>query len=44
MDYVIISVQWRGKVGASGLQLRAQLGHTTASMTDHYSHLDAQAT
>jgi integrase len=33
-----------GQVGASGQQLRAQLGHTTASMTDHYSHLDAQAT
>lgn len=33
-----------GQVGASGSQLRAQLGHTTASMTDHYSHLDAQAT
>lgn len=33
-----------GKMGASGLHLRAQLGHTTASMTDHYSHLDAQAT
>ncbi len=33
-----------GKTGASGSQLRAQLGQTTASMTDHYSHLDAQAT
>jgi integrase len=33
-----------GKMGASGLQLRAQLGHATASMTDNYSHLDAQAT
>jgi len=33
-----------GHLGASGQQLRAQLGHTSASMTDHYSHLDAQAT
>lgn len=33
-----------GQIGASGQQLRSQLGHTTASMTDHYSHLDAQAT
>jgi len=33
-----------GKLGASGQQLRSQLGHVTASMTDHYSHLDAQAT
>lgn len=33
-----------GQMGASGQQLRAQLGHATASMTDHYSHLDAQAT
>lgn len=33
-----------GYIGASGQQLRSQLGHTTASMTDHYSHLDAQAT
>lgn len=33
-----------GKMGASGQQLRAQLGHATTSMTDHYSHLDAQAT
>lgn len=33
-----------GQIGASGQQLRSQLGHTSASMTDHYSHLDAQAT
>lgn len=33
-----------GQIGATGSQLRAQLGHTTASMTDHYSHLDAKAT
>ncbi len=33
-----------GQLGASGQQLRSQLGHATASMTDHYSHLDAQAT
>lgn len=33
-----------GQIGASGQQLRSQLGHATASMTDHYSHLDAQAT
>lgn len=31
--------------GASGLQLRSQLGHTTSRMTDLYSaHLDAQTT
>ena len=31
--------------GASGLQLRSQLGHATSRMTDLYSaHLDAQAT
>lgn len=33
-----------GQIGASGQQLRSQLGHTSTSMTDHYSHLDAQAT
>ncbi len=33
-----------GQMGASGQQLRSQLGHATTSMTDHYSHLDAQAT
>lgn len=33
-----------GQLGASGQQLRSQLGHATASMTDHYSHLDAEAT
>lgn len=33
-----------GQIGASGQQLRSQLGHTSASMTDHYSHLDAHAT
>lgn len=32
------------KDGASGLQLRSQMGHTTASMTDHYTHLDAEST
>ncbi|MBS0272631.1 MAG: site-specific integrase [Proteobacteria bacterium] len=32
------------KAGASGLQLRSQLGHSSASMTDHYTHLDANAT
>jgi integrase len=33
-----------GQIGASGTQLRTQLGHTTASMTDLYTHHDAQAT
>lgn len=33
-----------GRMGASGQQLRSQLGHVSANMTDHYSHLDAQAT
>lgn len=33
-----------GQVGATSSQLRSQLGHTTAAMTDHYSHLDAQST
>ncbi|MBB64048.1 MAG: hypothetical protein CMO81_03200 [Waddliaceae bacterium] len=33
-----------GHFGASGGQLRAQLGHSTSSMTDHYSHLDAEST
>ena len=32
------------KAGASGLQLRSQLGHSSASMTDHYTHLDANST
>ncbi|CRX38831.1 tyrosine-type recombinase/integrase [Estrella lausannensis] len=32
------------KAGASGLQLRSQLGHSSASMTDHYTHLDAEST
>lgn len=33
-----------GGLGASGTQLRAQLGHSSSRMTDHYSHLDAHAT
>jgi integrase len=33
-----------GQVGASGTQLRSQLGHSSSAMTDRYSHLDAQAT
>lgn len=33
-----------GELGASGIQLRSQLGHSSSSMTDHYSHLDADAT
>lgn len=33
-----------GQIGATGVQLRAQMGHTTSSMTDHYSHLSAEDT
>ena len=33
-----------GGIGATGVQLRAQLGHSSSRMTDHYSHLDANAT
>lgn len=33
-----------GELGASGIQLRTQLGHSSSQMTDHYSHLDAEAT
>ena len=33
-----------GQLGASGTQLRSQLGHSSSVMTDHYSHLDADAT
>ncbi|MGL4539469.1 MAG: tyrosine-type recombinase/integrase [Candidatus Rhabdochlamydia sp.] len=33
-----------GEMGASGVQLRAQLGHSSSRMTDHYSHLEADAT
>lgn len=32
------------KIGASGQQLRSQMGHSTSSMTDHYSHIDAEST
>jgi integrase len=32
------------KLGASGQQLRSQMGHTTSSMTDHYSHIEANGT
>lgn len=32
------------EIGASGQQLRSQMGHTTASMTDHYSHIEANGT
>jgi len=33
-----------GTLGASGVQLRAQLGHSSSRMTDHYSHVEADAT
>lgn len=33
-----------GGLGASGVQLRSQLGHSSSRMTDHYSHLEAEAT
>lgn len=33
-----------GNIGATGVQLRTQLGHTTSTMTDHYTHGDAQTT
>jgi integrase len=33
-----------GEIGASGTQLRAQLGHSSSRMTDHYSHLEADST
>lgn len=33
-----------GELGASGMQLRIQLGHSSSRMTDHYSHQDAKAT
>ena len=33
-----------GQIGATGIQLRAQLGHSSSRMTDHYSHLEADAT
>ncbi len=32
------------QAGASGLQLQAQLGHSSSKMTDHYTHLEADAT
>lgn len=33
-----------GDIGATGVQLRSQLGHTSSAMTDHYAHADAEAT
>ncbi len=34
-----------GEIGATGVQLRSQLGHPTSAMTDHYSsHIGAEAT
>lgn len=33
-----------GELGASGIQLRAQLGHSSSRMTDLYSHQDANST
>jgi integrase len=33
-----------GALGASSNQLQIQLGHSSSRMTDHYSHLDANAT
>lgn len=33
-----------GQNGATGVQLRSQLGHTSSAMTDHYAHSDAEAT
>lgn len=33
-----------GELGASGVQLRSQLGHSSSRMTDHYTHLEAEAT
>ncbi len=33
-----------GELGASGVQLRSQLGHSSSRMTDLYSHLEADAT
>ncbi len=33
-----------GQMGASSTLLRAQMGHSSSSMTDHYSHHDVQAT
>lgn len=32
------------KAGASCLQLQAQLGHSSSRMTDHYTHIEADAT
>lgn len=32
------------KAGASGLQLQAQLGHSSSRMTDHYTHIEADTT
>lgn len=31
-----------GELGASGQQLRSQMGHSSASSTDHYSHIEAE--
>lgn len=33
-----------GQLGATGMQLRSQMGHSSSSMTDHYTHNDAQST
>jgi integrase len=33
-----------GQIGATGVQLRSQLGHSSSAMTDHYAHSDAEAT
>lgn len=33
-----------GQIGATGVQLRSQLGHTSSAMTDHYAHADAETT
>ena len=33
-----------GSYGANSQQLRSQLGHSSSQMTDHYTHLDADAT
>lgn len=33
-----------GQHGASSQHLRSQLGHSSSQMTDHYTHLEAQAT
>ncbi len=33
-----------GEIGATGVQLRSQLGHTSSAMTDHYARADAEST